>query len=58
MSAASDLEVALRLARAAGVSAAENVEVNLPFIDDPETRATLANQAAASISALERATQS
>lgn len=58
VSAASDLEVALRLARAAGVSAAENVEVNLPFIDDPETRATLANQAAATLSALERATQS
>lgn len=58
VSAASDLEVALRLARAAGVSAAENVEVNLPFIDDSETRATLANQTAASIAALERATQS
>lgn len=57
VSAASDLEVALRFARAAGVSAAENVEVNLPFIDDPETRATLANQTASCITALERATQ-
>ena len=58
VSAASDLEVALRFARAAGISAAENVEVNLPFIDDPETRATLANQTAASLAALERTTQS
>ena len=56
-SAASDLDVALRFARAAGLSAAENVEVNLPFIDDPETRATLANQTAASVAALERSTQ-
>ena len=56
-SAASDLDVALRFARAAGSSAAENVEVNLPFIDDPETRATLANQTAASVAALERSTQ-
>jgi len=58
VSAASDLEVALRFARAAGISAAENIEVNLPFIDDPETRATLANQTAASLAALERTTQS
>jgi len=58
VSAASDLDVALRFARAAGLSAAENVEANLPFIDDPETRATLANQAAASVAALERLTQS
>jgi len=58
VSAASDLEVALRFARAAGISAAENVEVNLPFIDDPETRAMLANQTAASLAALERTTQS
>lgn len=58
VSAASDLEVAQRFARAAGISAAENVEVNLPFIDDPETRATLANQTAASLAALERTTQS
>jgi formiminotetrahydrofolate cyclodeaminase len=57
-SAASDLEVALRFARAAGLSAAENIEVNLPFIDNPETRATLANQTAASVAALERSTQS
>ena len=57
VSAASDLDVALRLARAAGLSAAENVEANLPFIDDPETRATLANQTAASVAALERLTQ-
>lgn len=58
VSAASDLEVALRFARAAGLSAAENIEVNLPFIDSPETRATLANQTAISVAALERSTQS
>jgi formiminotetrahydrofolate cyclodeaminase len=58
VSAASDLDVALRFSRAAGLSAAENVEANLPFIDDPETRATLANQTAASVAALERLTQS
>jgi formiminotetrahydrofolate cyclodeaminase len=58
VSAASDLEVALRFSRAAGLSAAENIEVNLPYIDSPETRATLANQTAASIAALERSTQS
>lgn len=57
VSAASDLDVALRFARAAGLSAAESVEANLPFIDDPETRATLANQTAASVAALERSTQ-
>jgi formiminotetrahydrofolate cyclodeaminase len=58
VSAASDLDVALRFARAAGLSAAENVEANLPYIDDPETRATLASQAAAAVAALERTTQS
>jgi glutamate formiminotransferase/formiminotetrahydrofolate cyclodeaminase len=58
ISAASDLEVALRFARAAGLSAAENVEVNLPFIDNPERRATLANQTTTSVAALERSTQS
>jgi formiminotetrahydrofolate cyclodeaminase len=58
VSAASDLDVALRFARAAGLSAAENVEANLPFIDNPETRATLANQTAASVAVLERTTQS
>jgi len=58
VSAASDLDVALRFARAAGLSAAENVEANLPFIDDPETRASLANQTAAFVAALERLTQS
>lgn len=57
LSAASDLDVALRFARAAGLSAAENVEANLPFIDDPEVRATLANQTAAAVAALERLTQ-
>jgi formiminotetrahydrofolate cyclodeaminase len=57
-SAASDLDVALRFARAAGLSAAENIEVNLPFIDNSETRATLANQTAASVAVLERTTQS
>ena len=57
LSAASDLDVALRFARAAGLSAAENVEANLPFIDNPETRATLANQTAAALAALERLTQ-
>jgi formiminotetrahydrofolate cyclodeaminase len=58
VSAASDLDVALRFARAAGLSAAENVEANLPYIDDPETRATLASQTAAAVAALERSTQS
>ena len=58
VSAASDLDVALRFARAAGLSAAENIEVNLPFIDNPETRATLANQTTTSVAALERSTQS
>lgn len=58
LSAASDLEVALRFTRAAGLSAAENIEANLPFIDDPETRASLANQTAASLAILERLTQS
>jgi formiminotetrahydrofolate cyclodeaminase len=58
LSAASDLDVALRFARAAGLSAAENVEANLPYIDDPETRATLASQTAAAVAALERTTQS
>ena len=57
LSAASDLDVALRFARAAGLSAAENVEANLPFIDNPETRATMANQTAAALAALERLTQ-
>lgn len=58
VSAASDLDVALRFSRAAGLSAAENVEANLPFIDDPETRATLANKTATSVAALEHWTQS
>ncbi len=58
VSAASDLDVALRFARAAGLSAAESVEANLPYIDDPETRATLASQTAAAVAALERTTQS
>ncbi|NBW32241.1 MAG: formiminotransferase-cyclodeaminase [bacterium] len=58
VSAASDLDVALRFARAAGLSAAENVEANLPYIDEPETRATLASQTAAAVATLERSTQS
>ncbi len=58
LSAASDLDVALRFARAAGLSAAENVEANLPYIDEPETRAMLANQTAAAVATLERSTQS
>ena len=58
VSAASDLDVALRFARAAGLSAAESVEANLPYIDEPETRATLANQTAAAVATLERSTQS
>lgn len=57
VSAASDLDVALRFSRAAGLSAADNIEVNLPYIEDPERRAALANRAAASLAALERATQ-
>ena len=57
VSAASDLDVALRFARAAGLSAAENVEANLPFIDEPDRRVSLANQTASSVAALERLTQ-
>jgi formiminotetrahydrofolate cyclodeaminase len=57
MSAASDLDVALRFSRSAGLSAAENVEANLPFIDDSETRATLAHQTASLVATLERLTQ-
>jgi formiminotetrahydrofolate cyclodeaminase len=57
VSAASDLDVALRFSRAAGLSAAENVEANLPYINDPETRATLASQTAAAVAALEQTTQ-
>lgn len=55
-SAESDLAVAARFARAAGESAAENVEANLPFIEDAETRGTLARQTQAALSALHRAT--
>jgi formiminotetrahydrofolate cyclodeaminase len=58
VSAASDLDVALRFARAAGLSAAENVEANLPYIDHPETRTTIASQTAAAVATLERSTQS
>ena len=58
VSAASDLDVALRFARTAGLSAAENVEANLPYIDDPETRTTIASQTAAAVATLERSTQS
>ena len=58
VSAASDLDVALRFARAAGLSAAENVEANIPYIDDPETRTTIASQTAAAVATLERSTQS
>ena len=55
-SAESDLAVAARFARAAGESAAENVEANLPFIEDAETRGTLARQTQAALSELHRAT--
>jgi formiminotetrahydrofolate cyclodeaminase len=55
-SAASDLAVAARFARAAGESAAENVEANLPYIEDAETRAALARQTEAALHALRRAT--
>ena len=54
--AASDLEVALRFARAAGESAAENVEANLPYIENAQTRAEIASQTVASLAALHRAT--
>jgi formiminotetrahydrofolate cyclodeaminase len=57
VSAASDLDVARRFSRAAGLSAAENVEANLPYIDDPEARSALASQTAAAVAALERTTQ-
>ena len=56
LAAASDLEVAARFARAAGESAAENVEANLPYIDDPQTRAEIASQTSAALTALHRAT--
>ena len=56
LAAASDLEVAARFARAAGESAAENVEANLPYIDDPQTRAEIASQTNAALTALRRAT--
>ena len=56
LAAASDLEVAARFARAAGESAAENVEANLPYIDDPQTRAEIASQTNAALTALHRAT--
>jgi formiminotetrahydrofolate cyclodeaminase len=56
VSAESDLEVAARFARAAGESAAENVEANLPFIEAAEIRATLAQQTEAALIALRRAT--
>jgi formiminotetrahydrofolate cyclodeaminase len=55
-SAESDLAVAARFARAAGESAAENVEANLPFIEGAEIRATLAHQTEAALIALRRAT--
>jgi formiminotetrahydrofolate cyclodeaminase len=55
-SAESDLAVAARFARAAGESAAENVESNLPYIEDAETRAELARQTEAALHALRRAT--
>ena len=56
LAAASDLEVAARFARASGESAAENVEANLPYIEDPQTRAEIASQASAALTALHRAT--
>ena len=56
LAAASDLEVAARFARASGESAAENVEANLPYIEDPQTRAEIASQTSAALTALHRAT--
>lgn len=56
LAAASDLEVAARFARASGDSAAESVEANLPYIEDPQTRAEIANQTSAALTALHRAT--
>ena len=56
LAAASDLEVAARFARASGESAAENVEANLPYIDDPQTRAEIASQTSAALTALHRVT--
>jgi len=54
-SAASDLEVARRFARAAGRSAADNVEANLPYIEEAETRARLAQRTVAALADLDRA---
>ena len=56
LAAASDLEVAARFARASGESAAENVEANLPYIDDPQTRAEITSQTSAALTALHRVT--
>jgi formiminotetrahydrofolate cyclodeaminase len=56
LAAASDLEVAARFARTSGESAAENVEANLPYIDDLQTRAEIASQTSAALTALHRAT--
>jgi len=56
LSAASDLSVAARFARAAGESAADNVEANLPYIEDAETRVELARQTESALGALQRAT--
>ncbi|MFM8428431.1 MAG: cyclodeaminase/cyclohydrolase family protein [Candidatus Limnocylindrus sp.] len=56
LSAASDLAVAARFARAAGESAADNVEANLPYIEDAETRVELARQTESALGALQRAT--
>ena len=49
------VSAAAEAGKSAGLSAADNVEVNLPYIEDPERRAALANRAAASLAALERA---
>jgi formiminotetrahydrofolate cyclodeaminase len=53
-SAASDLDVARRFALAAGQSAADNVEANLPYIESADTRAHFAQMTAAAMATLNR----
>ena len=54
-SAASDLDVARRLAAAAGRSAAETVEANLPYVESAEARGVFAQSAVSAMASLDRA---
>ena len=53
-SAASDLEIARRFAHGAAHAAAENVEANLPYIEEAEARARLAAACAAALDRVDR----